>query len=85
MLGTLSEKTLDKDAKLCACYIECNVVFNVCCTGFYTFGHCSHAVLILSTGVRLRVNSAHRIYVYSLCYCVLRQVLEVTSQNSQNV
>ena len=36
MLGTLSERTLDIDAKLCACYIECNVMFNVCCTGFYT-------------------------------------------------
>jgi len=34
--------------------------------------------LVLSKGVQLRANSAHRIYVYSLYYCMLKQVMEVT-------
>jgi hypothetical protein len=41
--------------------------------------------LVLSIGVQLKADSVHRIYVYSLYYCMLKQVLESTSHKSQNV
>jgi len=41
--------------------------------------------LVLSTGVQLRVDSADRIYDYSLYYSMLMLVLELTSHKSQNV
>ena len=34
--------------------------------------------LVLSKGVQLKGNSAHRIHIYSLYYCMLKQVLELT-------
>jgi hypothetical protein len=41
--------------------------------------------LVLSIGVQLKADSVHRIYVHSLCDCMLKQVLEVTPHKSQNV
>jgi hypothetical protein len=35
--------------------------------------------LVLSIGDQLKADSACRIYVYNLYYCMLCQVLEVTS------
>jgi hypothetical protein len=41
--------------------------------------------LVLSTGVQLKADSADRIHDYSLYYCMLNQVLELTSHKPQNV
>jgi len=41
--------------------------------------------LVRSIGVELKADSIQRIYVYNLYYCMLKQVLEVTSHKSQDV
>jgi len=41
--------------------------------------------LVLSTGVQIKAASTDGIYDYSLYYCMLKQVLELTSHKPQNV
>jgi hypothetical protein len=84
MLGILSERTLDIE-NLFAYYIEFNIMFCVVILVFIYKDTVLMPSLVFSTGVHFKAISTHRIYVYSLYYCMLKQALKVNSHNSQSV